>query len=300
MVQIAGQLAGQAWQSGQEHTVYFEPASQTAGPGDPRRRTVCSAKHGIAYDHIPASAPLRRLYESDDMTAFIAAALGKDRLYRSAGPLDALQITTFEPGDELGWHFDRSEFSVTVMYAPADSGGEFVYVPGLRSDQAPNYDQVAAVLAGTRPGCGRCPTAPARLAVVVAGLALLDMAVSLAQRWYSARIGEGLIYDLRTQVFDHVQRLPVAFFLRIRTGELISRLNGDIIAAQRALTNTLSGVVSSAVSLIIVLVTMVVLSWQVTVIALALVAVFIVPAKWVGEKLQLTSRTAGASSPEHS
>jgi ATP-binding cassette, subfamily B, bacterial len=80
----------------------------------------------------------------------------------------------------------------------------------------------------------------------VAGLALLDTTVSLAQRWYSARIGEGLIYDLRTQVFDHAQRLPVAFFLRIRTGDLISRLNSDIIAAQRALTNTLSGVVSSA------------------------------------------------------
>ncbi|MGH3254309.1 MAG: ABC transporter ATP-binding protein [Streptosporangiaceae bacterium] len=128
------------------------------------------------------------------------------------------------------------------------------------------------------------------LAVLVAGLALLDMGVSLAQRWYSARIGEGLIYDLRTQVFDHVQRLPVAFFLRIRTGDLISRLNSDIVAAQRALTNTLSSVVSSALSLIVVLLTMVVLSWQVTVIALALLPAFIVPAKWVGGKLQRTSR----------
>lgn len=148
MVEIAGELAGQAWQSDQEHTVYFEPVNETVQPGDPRRRTVRSAKHGIAYDYIPAGAPLRRLYESDDMTAFIAAALGKDRLYRSADTLDALQITTFEPGDELGWHFDRSEFSVTVMYQSADSGGEFVYVPGLRSDDSPNYDEVAAVLAG--------------------------------------------------------------------------------------------------------------------------------------------------------
>jgi alkylated DNA repair dioxygenase AlkB len=150
MVEIAGELAGKAWQSGQEHTVYFEPVNETVEPGDPRRRTVRSAKHGIAYDYIPASAPLRRLYETDDMTTFIAAALGKDRLYRSADPLDALQITAFEPGDELGWHFDRSEFSMTVMYQPADSGGEFVYVPRLRSDDSPNYDEVAAVLAGNQ------------------------------------------------------------------------------------------------------------------------------------------------------
>jgi alkylated DNA repair dioxygenase AlkB len=164
MVEIAGELAGKAWQSGQEHTVYFEPANQTAGPGDPRRRTVRSAKHGIAYDYIPAGAPVRRLYESDDMTAFIAAALGKDRLYRSADPLDALQITAFEPGDELGWHFDRSEFSVTVMYQTADSGGEFVYVPGLRSDDNPNYDQVAAVLAGDQARVRPMPNSPGTLA----------------------------------------------------------------------------------------------------------------------------------------
>ena len=164
MVDLAGQLAGQAWQSDQEHTVYFEPADETAEPGDPRRRTVRSAKHGIAYDHIPADAPLRRLYESDDMTAFIAAALGQERLYRSADPLDALQVTAFEPGDELGWHFDRSEFSVTVMYAPADSGGEFVYVPGLRSDDSPNYDEVAAVLAGNQTRVRRMHDSPGTLA----------------------------------------------------------------------------------------------------------------------------------------
>ena len=164
MVEIVGELAGKAWQSGQEHTVYFEPANQTAGPGDPRRRTVRSAKHGIAYDYIPAGAPVRRLYESDDMTSFIAAALGKDRLYRSADPLDALQITAFEPGDELGWHFDRSEFSMTVMYQPADSGGEFVYVPGLRSDDSPNYDEVAAVLAGDQTRVRPMPNSPGTLA----------------------------------------------------------------------------------------------------------------------------------------
>ena len=150
MVALAGELRGKAWESDQEHTVYFVPVDATVSETDPRRRTVRSAKHGIAYDLIPADAPLRRLYESDDMTNFIASALGRDQLYRSADPLDALQITAFEPGDDLGWHFDNSEFAMTVMYQPADEGGEFLYVPGLRSDESPNYAEIAEVLAGDR------------------------------------------------------------------------------------------------------------------------------------------------------
>src|SRR4051794_20797219 len=128
------------------------------------------------------------------------------------------------------------------------------------------------------------------LAVAVAGLALLEAVLSLFQRWYSARIGEGLIYDLRTQVFDHVQRMPVAFFMRAQTGSLVSRLNSDVIGAQRALTTTLSSVVSNVISLILVLVTMLILSWQVTLIALVLLPIFIFPAKWVGRRLQKISR----------
>jgi ATP-binding cassette subfamily B protein len=128
------------------------------------------------------------------------------------------------------------------------------------------------------------------LAVAVAVLALFDAAIGLIQRWYSARIGEGLIYDLRTQVFDHVQRMPVAFFMRAQTGSLVSRLNSDVIGAQRALTTTLSSVVSNVISLILVLVTMFVLSWQVTLIALVLLPIFIFPAKWVGRRLQKISR----------
>ncbi|WP_425549392.1 ABC transporter ATP-binding protein [Actinomadura miaoliensis] len=128
------------------------------------------------------------------------------------------------------------------------------------------------------------------LAVAVAGLALLEAVLGLVQRWYSARIGEGLIYDLRTQVFGHVQRQPVAFFMRAQTGSLVSRLNNDVIGAQRALTTTLSSVVSNVISLILVLVTMFVLSWQVTLIALLLLPIFILPAKWVGKRLQRVSR----------
>jgi ATP-binding cassette, subfamily B, bacterial len=128
------------------------------------------------------------------------------------------------------------------------------------------------------------------LALAVGVLAVIDAVIGLAQRWYSARIGEGLIYDLRTQVFNHVQRMPVAFFMRAQTGSLVSRLNSDVIGAQRALTTTLSSVVSNVISLVLVLVTMLVLSWQVTLIALVLLPIFIFPAKWVGRRLQKISR----------
>ncbi|RKT87912.1 ATP-binding cassette, subfamily B [Saccharopolyspora antimicrobica] len=128
------------------------------------------------------------------------------------------------------------------------------------------------------------------LAVAVAGVALLDAAFSLLQRWYSARLGEGLIYDLRSEVFDHVQRMPVAFFVRAQTGALVSRLNNDVIGAQRALTSTLSSVVSNVLSLVLVLATMFTLSWQITLIALALLPLFLLPVRWIGRRLQRITR----------
>ncbi|WP_329522371.1 ABC transporter ATP-binding protein [Spirillospora sp. NBC_01491] len=128
------------------------------------------------------------------------------------------------------------------------------------------------------------------LAAGVAALALVEAVLGLAQRWYSSKIGEGLIYDLRTQVFGHVQRQPVAFFMRAQTGSLVSRLNTDVIGAQRALTTTLSSVVSNVISLVLVLITMLVLSWQVTLIALLLLPIFVLPAKWVGRRLSRISR----------
>jgi len=131
-----------------------------------------------------------------------------------------------------------------------------------------------------------------RVALAVAGLAVLDAALTLVQRWYSSRIGEGLIYDLRTQVFAHVQRMPVAFFTRTQTGSLVSRLNTDVIGAQQAFTSTLSAVVSNAVSLVLVLATMLFLSWQITLVALLLLPVFILPARWVGRRLQVVTREA--------
>jgi len=125
-----------------------------------------------------------------------------------------------------------------------------------------------------------------RLALLVAAVAVLEAVLSLFQRWYSSRIGEGLIYDLRTKVYDHVQRQPVAFFTRTETGSLVSRLNNDVIGAQQAFTSTLSGAVSNVFSLIMVGGAMALLSWQLTLTALVLVPLFLMPAKYVGRRMQ--------------
>ncbi|MFC9085579.1 ABC transporter ATP-binding protein [Nocardiopsis dassonvillei] len=130
------------------------------------------------------------------------------------------------------------------------------------------------------------------LALAAAGLAVLESGLTLLGRWLSSRIGEGVIYQLRTQVFTHVQRMPVAFFTRTQTGSLISRLNTDVVGAQRAITSVLQSVVSNLVSATAVIVTMIALSWQVTLIALVLVPLFVVPAKMIGRRLAHISRDA--------
>jgi ATP-binding cassette subfamily B protein len=125
-----------------------------------------------------------------------------------------------------------------------------------------------------------------KLALLAALVATADMAVSLVQRYVSARIGESLIYDLRRKVFAHVQRMPISFFTRTQTGALVSRLNNDIIGAQAAFTNTLGSVVSNVITVSIVLVAMLALSWQITLASLVLLPVFVLPARFVGRKLQ--------------
>jgi ATP-binding cassette, subfamily B, bacterial len=129
------------------------------------------------------------------------------------------------------------------------------------------------------------------LSVTVAGLAVLQAVLNLVQRWFSSTIGEGLIFDLRTQVFDHVVQMPIAFFTRTQTGKLVSRLNSDVIGAQQAFTSTLSTVLSNLISLVLVLAAMIVLSWQLTLAALIMLPIFLIPAKIVGRKLaDLTRR----------
>jgi ATP-binding cassette subfamily B protein len=128
------------------------------------------------------------------------------------------------------------------------------------------------------------------VAGIVAGLAIFDAFLGVVQRYFTSRVGEGLIYDLRTQVFEHVQRQPIAFFTRAQTGSLVSRLNSDVIGAQQALTSTLSSVVSSVLQLVLVLAVMFVYSWQVTVVALVLIPIFLYPARRVGRRLQRLTR----------
>lgn len=130
------------------------------------------------------------------------------------------------------------------------------------------------------------------LAIVIGLLAVLDAGFGLVERWQSARIGEGIIYDLRRAVFEHVQRMPIAFFTRTRTGALVSRLNNDVIGAQRTFTATLSGLVTNTIQLALSLAVMLTLSWQVTVLALVLLPIFVLPARRLGRRMAGLQREA--------
>ncbi|NUP76565.1 MAG: ABC transporter ATP-binding protein, partial [Nonomuraea sp.] len=131
-----------------------------------------------------------------------------------------------------------------------------------------------------------------KVALLIAGLALAEAGLGLLNRWQSATIGEGLILDLRTSVFDHVQRMPVAFFMRTRTGALVSRLNNDVIGAQRAFTDTLSSVAGNLVQLVLTLTVMIGISWQITLLALLLLPVFVLPARRMGVRIARLRREA--------
>jgi ATP-binding cassette subfamily B protein len=136
----------------------------------------------------------------------------------------------------------------------------------------------------TRGGPGAA-SAVIRIAVLIGALAVVDALLSLVQRWYSARIGEGSIYRLRTQVYDHVQRMPLQFFTRTQTGALVSRLNNDVVGAQQAFTSTLSGIVSNIIQLVLTAAVMFSLSWPITLLSLAMLPLFVLPARRVGRRL---------------
>ncbi len=141
----------------------------------------------------------------------------------------------------------------------------------------------------TKGGSG-AGAAVVRIAVLIAALAVADAGLSLVNRWYSARIGEGIILDLRTRVYDHVQRMPLQFFTRTQTGALISRINNDVLGAQQAFTSTLSGVVSNVIQLVLTATVMFTLSWQVTALSLVLLPLFILPARRIGRRLAALTR----------
>jgi ATP-binding cassette subfamily B protein len=149
--------------------------------------------------------------------------------------------------------------------------------------------KVINVISAHRPDAG---AAVVRIALFIAALAVLDAALNLGQRFFSSRIGEGIIYGLRTKVYDHVQRMPLQFFTRTQTGALVSRLNSDVLGAQQAFTSTLSGTVGNIISLVLTAGAMIFLSWQVTALSLVLVPAFVLPARFFGPKLAQITREA--------
>jgi ATP-binding cassette, subfamily B, bacterial len=137
---------------------------------------------------------------------------------------------------------------------------------------------------------GHDPSLVIVLALIVGGLAIVSGGLTLWQRWISSRIGEGLIYDMRTKVFTHIGRMPIAFFTRTQTGALVSRLNNDVLGAQQAFTDTFSSVIGNLVTVVVTLAVMFVLSWQITLFSLALLPVFVFPSRWVGRRLASLAR----------
>ncbi|OYX46870.1 MAG: hypothetical protein B7Y97_13180 [Sphingomonas sp. 32-66-10] len=141
-------LEGAAYHYATDHTVYFSPPDPDLPADDPRRMTVRTDKGNVPYDLIPRSAHLRAFYEWDATLAFVAAVLDQPGLERHPDPMAALNINVHGEGQELGWHFDRAEFAVTLALQQSEEGGVFQYVPGLRSETDENYPGVARVIAG--------------------------------------------------------------------------------------------------------------------------------------------------------
>ena len=150
MVADANALASLGYPNDATHNAYFDDEIDESLPDDhPRRIFVRSAQKAVAMDLLPDGFAPRAIYESDEVTRFVAAVLEKDVLHRSADPLDGCNMTVYQDGDELGWHFDQSEFSVTLMIQRSERGGDFEYVPNVRTPEDECYDDVRAVLQGT-------------------------------------------------------------------------------------------------------------------------------------------------------
>ncbi len=159
----ARDLEGAAHEYQADHTVYFQPCDESRPAAHALRRRVRTDKGNVPYDRIPADARLRRLYNWDGLLNFVAAVLDEPVLYRHPDPMAALNINTHGPGQELGWHFDRTDFAVTLSLQQCEEGGVFEYVPNLRSAEDENFDGVARVLAGSREGVMSLPAAPGTL-----------------------------------------------------------------------------------------------------------------------------------------
>lgn len=152
MAHEAATLAAEGYPNDAVHNCYFDDEVDESLPADhPRRIMVRSAQKAVAMDLLPEDFGSRRIYASEEVLAFVAAALEKDVLHRSADPLDGVNMTVYEEGDELGWHFDQSEFSVTLMIQRSEGGGDFEYAPMVRTPDDECYDAVRGVLLGETP-----------------------------------------------------------------------------------------------------------------------------------------------------
>ena len=163
---LAAEARGLEWAAYEyhvEHTVYFQPCDASYPAEHALRREVRTDKGNVPYDLIPHDARLRALYNWDGLLHFVAAVLGEPILYRHPDPMAALNINTHGPGQELGWHFDRTDFAVTLSLQQCEHGGVFEYVPNLRSALDENFDGVARVLVGKADGVIRLPAAPGTL-----------------------------------------------------------------------------------------------------------------------------------------
>jgi ATP-binding cassette subfamily B protein len=167
-------------------------------------------------------------------------------------------------------------FVVTVVLGAVVAVIPALLFRALLDDAVPSSDQTLVLV----------------LASAAVAVALSTALLNLLQRWYSAKVGEGLIYDMRVALFDHVQRLPISFFTRTQTGALMSRLNNDVIGAQQAVTNTIGTVIQNVITLVITLAVMVGLEWRLTILTLLVLPAFIIPARRIGRRLQVVTREA--------
>jgi hypothetical protein len=163
MAQEGRQLDRAAHHYATDHTVYFDPSDEAVPAGHPRRSLVRTDKGNVPYDLIPTDSLLRRLYEWDGLLNFVAAVLNEPKLYRHGDPMAALNVNVHAEGQELGWHFDRTDFAVTLSLQQSEEGGLFEYVPNLRDESDENYDAVARILAGERDRVRELPTEPGTL-----------------------------------------------------------------------------------------------------------------------------------------
>ena len=163
MVEQARDAAANAHPNDERHNAYFSDVDESLPEDDPGRILVRSAQKAVAMEDLPADFGARVVYESDEVLRFCAAVLGEERLYRSADPLDGCNMTVYAAGDELGWHFDQSEFSVTLMIQRAERGGDFEYFPMIRTPDDERRDAVRAVLLGRRDGVKQLVSEPGTL-----------------------------------------------------------------------------------------------------------------------------------------